>query len=155
VVVDAGMEQARTRDWVITKLAVRERTGRLSRRGPVEVFGWDEIEGLTLAEVSSRGQGAEQLLGQGDMLYMAGGGRISRVPGPFCSDEEVANVVRHLKSQGTPPYLEAVTAADDVDVVLIAGKGHENYQEFADHTVPFEDIQVARRAIESHPVEFK
>ena len=60
-------------------------------------------------------QGAEQLLGQGDMLYMAGGGRISRVHGPFCTDEEVEKVVRHLKSQGTPQYLEAVTAADDED----------------------------------------
>ncbi len=55
-------------------------------------------------------QGAEQLLGQGDMLYMAGGGRISRVHGPFVSDEEVEKVVRHLKSQGTPQYLEEVTA---------------------------------------------
>ena len=58
-------------------------------------------------------QGAEQLLGQGDMLYMAGGGRISRVHGPFVSDEEVEKVVRHLKSQGTPQYLEAVTAAEE------------------------------------------
>ena len=58
-------------------------------------------------------QGAEQLLGQGDMLYMAGGGRISRVHGPFVSDDEVEKVVRHLKSQGTPQYLEAVTAADE------------------------------------------
>ena len=57
-------------------------------------------------------QGAEQLLGQGDMLYMAGGGRISRVHGPFVSDEEVEKVVRHLKSQGSPQYLEAVTADD-------------------------------------------
>ncbi len=55
-------------------------------------------------------QGAEQLLGQGDMLYMAGGGRISRVHGPFVSDEEVEKVVRHLKSQGAPLYLDAVTA---------------------------------------------
>ncbi|MGN6569867.1 MAG: DNA translocase FtsK 4TM domain-containing protein [Pseudolabrys sp.] len=55
-------------------------------------------------------QGAEQLLGQGDMLYMAGGGRISRVHGPFCSDDEVEKVVRHLKSQGMPDYLEEVTA---------------------------------------------
>jgi DNA segregation ATPase FtsK/SpoIIIE, S-DNA-T family len=60
-------------------------------------------------------QGAEQLLGQGDMLYMAGGGRISRVHGPFVSDEEVEKVVRHLKSQGVPQYLEAVTAEDNVD----------------------------------------
>jgi S-DNA-T family DNA segregation ATPase FtsK/SpoIIIE len=59
--------------------------------------------------------GAEQLLGQGDMLYMAGGGRISRVHGPFVSDEEVEKVVRHLKSQGTPEYLEAVTAEEPTD----------------------------------------
>ena len=49
----------------------------------------------------------------------------------------------------------AVELAQPRDIVLVAGKGHENYQEFADHTVPFEDIQVARRAIEGHPVEFK
>src|ERR1700739_109098 len=59
--------------------------------------------------------GAEQLLGQGDMLYMAGGGRISRVHGPFVSDEEVEKVVRHLKTQGAPHYLEAVTADDGED----------------------------------------
>jgi S-DNA-T family DNA segregation ATPase FtsK/SpoIIIE len=59
--------------------------------------------------------GAEQLLGQGDMLYMAGGGRISRVHGPFVSDEEVEKVVRHLKAQGAPEYLEAVTAEEPTD----------------------------------------
>jgi len=48
----------------------------------------------------------------------------------------------------------AIALAQPRDIVLIAGKGHENYQEFADHTVPFDDIQVARRAIEDHPVEF-
>jgi DNA segregation ATPase FtsK/SpoIIIE, S-DNA-T family len=59
--------------------------------------------------------GAEQLLGQGDMLYMAGGGRISRVHGPFVSDEEVEKVVRHLKTQGSPEYLEAVTAEEPTE----------------------------------------
>src|SRR5688572_12856013 len=58
-------------------------------------------------------QGAEQLLGQGDMLYMAGGGRISRVHGPFVSDDEVEKVVRHLKTQGQPEYLEEVTASTE------------------------------------------
>ena len=57
-------------------------------------------------------QGAEQLLGQGDMLYMMGGGRISRVHGPFVSDAEVERVVAHLKSQGQPHYLDAVTEDD-------------------------------------------
>ena len=58
-------------------------------------------------------QGAEQLLGMGDMLYMAGGGRITRVHGPFCSDEEVEDVVRHLKTQGEPEYDETITEDDD------------------------------------------
>jgi S-DNA-T family DNA segregation ATPase FtsK/SpoIIIE len=59
-------------------------------------------------------QGAEQLLGQGDMLYMAGGGRISRVHGPFVSDSEVEKIVSHLKMQGVPEYLDAITAEDDL-----------------------------------------
>lgn len=59
--------------------------------------------------------GAEQLLGQGDMLYMAGGGRISRVHGPFVSDDEVEKVVRHLKTQGSPEYLEAVTTEEETE----------------------------------------
>ena len=57
--------------------------------------------------------GAEQLLGQGDMLYMAGGGRITRVHGPFVSDDEVEHVVAHLKTQGRPAYLDAVTSEED------------------------------------------
>src|SRR6266436_6788223 len=48
----------------------------------------------------------------------------------------------------------AIALARPRDIVLIAGKGHENYQEFGDYTIPFDDIQVARRAIENHPVEF-
>jgi DNA segregation ATPase FtsK/SpoIIIE, S-DNA-T family len=58
-------------------------------------------------------QGGEQLLGQGDMLYMAGGGKIARVHGPFVSDTEVEEVVRHLRAQGVPSYIESVT--DDPD----------------------------------------
>jgi S-DNA-T family DNA segregation ATPase FtsK/SpoIIIE len=57
-------------------------------------------------------QGAEQLLGQGDMLYMAGGGRISRVHGPFVTDEEVEKIVAHLKLQGQPEYLSSITEED-------------------------------------------
>ncbi|WP_419253352.1 DNA translocase FtsK 4TM domain-containing protein [Caulobacter sp. ErkDOM-YI] len=58
-------------------------------------------------------QGAEQLLGQGDMLYMAGGGRVTRLHGPFVSDGEVEAVARFLRDQGTPNYLEEVTAGGD------------------------------------------
>ncbi|HHZ08150.1 MAG TPA: DNA translocase FtsK [Rhizobiales bacterium] len=60
-------------------------------------------------------QGAEQLLGMGDMLYMAGGGRIQRVHGPFVSDDEVEKVVAHLKLQGAPEYLDAITEDDEDD----------------------------------------
>jgi DNA segregation ATPase FtsK/SpoIIIE, S-DNA-T family len=62
-------------------------------------------------------QGAEQLLGQGDMLYMAGGGRISRLHAPFVSDAEVEAIVSHLKSQAAPEYVEAVTEEADEDAV--------------------------------------
>ena len=60
-------------------------------------------------------QGAEQLLGQGDMLYMAGGGggRLTRLHGPFVADEEVAAVARFLREQGAPQYLDEVTAGGD------------------------------------------
>jgi S-DNA-T family DNA segregation ATPase FtsK/SpoIIIE len=59
--------------------------------------------------------GAEQLLGQGDMLYMAQGGRITRVHGPFVSDQEVESVVRFLKKQGAPTYIEDVTHDDEAE----------------------------------------
>ncbi|HBA42440.1 MAG TPA: cell division protein FtsK [Alphaproteobacteria bacterium] len=61
-------------------------------------------------------QGAEQLLGQGDMLYMAGGGRVTRVHGPFVSDEEVEQAVAFLKTQGAPEYLEEVTEEQDGEI---------------------------------------
>ena len=66
-------------------------------------------------------QGAEQLLGQGDMLYMAGGGRISRLHAPFVSDGEVEAIVNHLKAQGAPEYLEAVTEEEDENIAGEAG----------------------------------
>jgi S-DNA-T family DNA segregation ATPase FtsK/SpoIIIE len=60
-------------------------------------------------------QGAEQLLGQGDMLFMQGGGRIGRVHGPFVSDDEVEEVVKYLRSQGEPAYVDEVTEPDGDD----------------------------------------
>jgi DNA segregation ATPase FtsK/SpoIIIE, S-DNA-T family len=60
-------------------------------------------------------QGAEQLLGQGDMLYMAGGGRITRLHGPFVSDGEVEAVAKYLRTQGQPQYVEDVTAIAEDD----------------------------------------
>ncbi len=71
-------------------------------------------------------QGAEQLLGQGDMLYMAGGGRITRVHGPFVADGEVEEVVAFLKAQGEPPdYIDAVTEDEEEAPTAWAGAGGE------------------------------
>jgi S-DNA-T family DNA segregation ATPase FtsK/SpoIIIE len=60
-------------------------------------------------------QGAEQLLGQGDMLYMAGGAKITRIHGPFVSDEEVEEIVTYLKGFGPPEYMSGVTEGPDED----------------------------------------
>ncbi|MFG1477543.1 DNA translocase FtsK 4TM domain-containing protein [Xanthobacter sp. V4C-4] len=60
-------------------------------------------------------QGAEQLLGQGDMLYMEAGGRTRRVHGPFVSDQEVEEVVKHLKAQGVPAYVDSITIEPEED----------------------------------------
>lgn len=78
-------------------------------------------------------QGAEQLLGNGDMLYMAGGGRIKRLHGAFVDDGEVESIVAHLKSQGTPEYLESITAEEEGEGNALdedgqfAGSGDELY----------------------------
>ncbi len=64
-------------------------------------------------------QGAEQLLGMGDMLFMEGGGRIRRVHGPFVSDREVEQIVKFLKKQGRPEYLDGIT--DEVEGGAFAG----------------------------------
>ena len=72
-------------------------------------------------------QGAEQLLGQGDMLYMAHGGRIGRVHGPLVTDEEVEEVVAFLKEQGQPDYIDGVTEEDEseLDLMNLGGGGGE------------------------------
>jgi S-DNA-T family DNA segregation ATPase FtsK/SpoIIIE len=67
--------------------------------------------------------GAEQLLGQGDMLHMAGGGRISRVHGPFVSDTEVERIVAFLREQGEPSYVDEVTEVEDEDGDINAAPG--------------------------------
>ena len=115
VVVDAGIEQTRTRDWVVTKLAVRERIGRLGRRGPVTVLGWDEVAGLTLAEVSSRGQGTEHLLALFEGVRAV----------------EVANTLRDLPAKRRH---EVVDALDDERLADVLQELSEDEQtEVLDH----------------------
>ncbi len=82
-------------------------------------------------------QGAEQLLGQGDMLHMEGGGRIRRVHGPFVSDEEVEAVVKFLKTQGEPSYLDAITEEPDEPdpTTLLDGEGEGSGDELYDQAL--------------------
>ena len=89
--------------------------------------------------------GAEQLLGQGDMLYMAGGGRISRVHGPFVADGEVEKIVAHLKTQGRPDYIEAVTAETDGEAPASEGDDSPVFDkgEFGDESADLYDQAVA------------
>ncbi|MCH7710084.1 MAG: DNA translocase FtsK 4TM domain-containing protein [Proteobacteria bacterium] len=68
-------------------------------------------------------QGAEQLLGSGDMLYMVGGGRIIRVHGPFVGDQEVEAVVSHLKRQGSPDYIDDITDETEFGPAFTPGGG--------------------------------
>jgi S-DNA-T family DNA segregation ATPase FtsK/SpoIIIE len=86
-------------------------------------------------------QGAEQLLGQGDMLYMGNGQRITRIHGPFVSDEEVEEIVNHLKSFGPPTYMSGVVEgpeddqASDIDMVLGLGSGDNSDDALYDQAV--------------------
>ncbi|MBC7157237.1 MAG: DNA translocase FtsK, partial [Rhodobacteraceae bacterium] len=86
-------------------------------------------------------QGAEQLLGMGDMLYMAGGARITRIHGPFVSDEEVEEIVTHLKSFGPPSYVSGVLDGPedgreaDIDAVLGLGGGGDGDEALYDQAV--------------------
>jgi S-DNA-T family DNA segregation ATPase FtsK/SpoIIIE len=85
--------------------------------------------------------GAEQLLGMGDMLYMAGGAKITRIHGPFVSDEEVEEIVNHLKSFGPPSYMSGVVEGvdddkeSDIDLVLGLGSGDASENELYDQAV--------------------
>jgi S-DNA-T family DNA segregation ATPase FtsK/SpoIIIE len=67
-------------------------------------------------------QGAEQLLGKGDMLYMPGGKQVIRVHGPFVSDEEVRSVAEHWRKQGAPDYIQAVTEEPEDGGYLFDGQ---------------------------------
>ncbi|RWR06312.1 DNA translocase FtsK [Paenirhodobacter populi] len=86
-------------------------------------------------------QGAEQLLGMGDMLYMGTGSRITRIHGPFVSDEEVEEIVNHLKSFGPPEYMSGVVegpdeeAASDIDAVLGLGGNTDGEDALYDQAV--------------------
>ena len=84
-------------------------------------------------------QGAEQLLGRGDMLYMAGGGKVTRVHGPFVEDSEVEKVTKFLSDQSMPDYDETITEEPDnineENIYGLAGKNNNQNDELYDQAV--------------------
>lgn len=78
-------------------------------------------------------QGAEQLLGKGDMLYMAGGRHLTRIHGPFVSDDEVRRVADHWRGQGQPEYIQAVTEEPEDGGFALDGIGDDDNPEDAQY----------------------
>ena len=137
VVVDAAMEPTRTRDWSISRLAVRERTSRLGRRGPVQVLRWEEVIGLGMAELSSQPQGVQQLLAQFDTMRAADVANSLRdLPtkrryevADALDDERLADVIEelpeddqkdllaHLDDERAADILEAMNPDDAADLL--------------------------------------
>lgn len=137
VVVDAGMEQTRTRDWVVDRLAVRERTGRLGRRGPVQVRRWAEVDGLGVADLDTQPQGAQQLVALFDSmravdiatsLHALPKKRRYEVADALAderladvleelSEEDQKDLLRHLDEERAADVLEAMDPDDAADLL--------------------------------------
>ena len=146
VVVDIGMEQTRTRDWVLAKVAVRERgeragrpmgLGRFTRRGPVAVLGWDDVSGLSLTEVASDAQAADHLLAIFETMRAPDVASALRELPPkrryevaeALDDERLADVIEelpdadqtdllnHLDAERAADVLEAMNPDDAADVL--------------------------------------
>ncbi|MBT4921523.1 MAG: DNA translocase FtsK [Rickettsiales bacterium] len=92
-------------------------------------------------------QGAEQLLGMGDMLYMHGGSKVIRVHGPFISDDEVAEITKELKQQGSPTYVEDIMSAgsdaDDSGGDSGDQEGDELYQQAVDIVLKEQKVSIS------------
>jgi S-DNA-T family DNA segregation ATPase FtsK/SpoIIIE len=72
-------------------------------------------------------QGAEQLLGQGDMIYMSGGSKMIRVHGPFCSDTEIENIVNYIKGQDLSEFVDSDKISFEVPIPM-SSSGNDDYE---------------------------
>lgn len=137
VVVDAAMEQTRTRDWLVTKLAVQERNRLLARRGPLRVLAWEDVHGLALPELSGQPQGAQQLLTVFDSMRPADvASALLDLPvkrryevADALDDERLADVIEelpeddqkallaHLDEERAADVLEAMNPDDAADLL--------------------------------------
>ncbi|WP_182542315.1 magnesium transporter MgtE N-terminal domain-containing protein [Halosaccharopolyspora lacisalsi] len=143
VLIDAALEQTRTRDWRIGKLAVRERTGRLGRRGPVQVLEWDQVNGPAVAELTGQPQDVNQLLTVFDTMRAVDvASALHELPtkrrhevAEALDDERLADVVEelpeddqkdlveHLHEERAADMLEAMNPDDAADLLAELAEG--------------------------------
>ncbi|MCO1581828.1 CBS domain-containing protein [Crossiella sp. SN42] len=146
VVVDAGLEPTRTRDWLVNKLAVRQRSGRLGRRGPVQVLAWEKVGGLARARIAEQPQGTQQLLAVFDgMRAVDVASALHELPSKrryevadAMDDERLADVIeelpeedqksllRHLGEERAADVLEAMNPDDAADLLAELDEGDKD-----------------------------
>jgi Mg/Co/Ni transporter MgtE len=137
VVVDAAMEQTRTRDWLVTKLAVQERNRLLSRRGPLRVLAWEDVGGIGLLDLTGQPQGASRLIAVFDGMRPADvASALLDLPvkrryevADALDDERLADVIEelpeddqkellaHLDDERAADVLEAMNPDDAADLL--------------------------------------
>ena len=127
-VVDAAMEQTRTKDWLVTKLAVQERSRLIGRRGPLRVLAWEDVSGIGLPELDARPQGAEQLLAVFDGMRAADvASALLDLPvkrryevADALDDERLADIIEELPEDDQKQllgYLDEERAADILEAM--------------------------------------
>jgi Mg/Co/Ni transporter MgtE len=137
IVVDVAIEQTRTRDWVLCRVAIRRRTGRLGRRGPVSVLPWEDIRAPGLTELFHAPQGVQQLLAQFDTMRATDvAAALKDLPvkrrhevADALDDERLADVIQelpeddqrdllsHLDDERAADVLEAMDPDDAADLL--------------------------------------
>ena len=162
VLVDAGLEQTRTRDWQIGKLAVRERTGRLGRKGPVQVLAWDQVTGPVTAQLTGQPQDVNQLLAVFDSMRAVDvASTVHELPpkrryevAEALDDERLADVIEELPEDDQKDllaYLDEERAADVLEAMspddaadLLAELSEVDKERFLDLMEPEESAPVKR-----------
>jgi Mg/Co/Ni transporter MgtE len=145
-VVDAAMEPTRTRDWVLGRVAIRARTGRIGRRGPITVLGWDEVTGPGVTELAAQPQGATHLLAVFDTMRATDvAAALQDLPvkrrheiADALDDERLADVIQelsaddqkdvlaHLHDERAADILEAMDPDDAADLLAELPEGDKN-----------------------------
>ncbi|MGW6936281.1 magnesium transporter MgtE N-terminal domain-containing protein [Lentzea sp. NPDC054927] len=143
IVVDAAMELTRTRDWRMVRVAVRQRTGRFSPKGPVQVFRWEDIGGLSVNEIAGQPQGAQQLVAVFEGMRAADVANAMHELPPKrryevadaldderladvieeLSEEDQKDVLAHLDEERAADILEAMNPDDAADLLAELSEG--------------------------------